>query len=200
MPDPLRRADEPVGQQWDVEPRLVGSILGFGEQVKQQRADAERANPLGDEVVSRAVPAAAAPMREQDEAGRAVRHDQLPLKFDAVDGDRDDRVFVRSHRRLSAGRVLEYAGRRRVDRQRSRPAAVVRRRPPIDGRDAVTTGPRKRTWCSVSNQDDDPSHGDHRDTLRGALGSRRERARSAPAERFATVPGRGGVCLTRVGG
>src|SRR5687767_16028438 len=65
---PLRGLAEPVRQQTNVKSQVSGEaiflFLGFGQQVKEARADPALTQKAGHELIARTMPAAAAAVRE----------------------------------------------------------------------------------------------------------------------------------------
>ena len=76
LDQPIGCADQPVGQQADVEAKLTRAQVDLfflaGEQIEEQGAHAPFAKHIGDEVVTRAEAAAAAAMRKQHDAQDGV--------------------------------------------------------------------------------------------------------------------------------
>src|SRR5205814_2636766 len=95
--EPLRGADEPIGEQADIEAQMarpfVDRFLLGSEQIDEQRAEAALAQDLGDVAVARAEAAAAAPMGEENDAHGALRNDEIPLQRRAV-GIEPDQPFI----------------------------------------------------------------------------------------------------------
>ncbi|MEX2541014.1 MAG: hypothetical protein WD314_04370 [Trueperaceae bacterium] len=60
----------------------VDALLRLAQQVDQERGERALAEPRGDEAVARAVPAAAAAVREQDQCARALWDGEVGLQRD----------------------------------------------------------------------------------------------------------------------
>ena len=103
---PRGDAGEPAGKKPDVEHVGPVRLLIGGEQVKQQRAQGCLVQHGSHVAVPRAVPAAAAAMREHHDPARLVRHGQLPGEADRPRADLDIFVPVRrvTHRRGAGAR------------------------------------------------------------------------------------------------
>lgn len=86
-PKPVGGSEEPRGQQVDVEASFVRGVFRFRQQVEQEGPEGPSAQYVRDVRVPRTLPAAAAAVREDDEARRGVRDDQFPLEGRPVDRD-----------------------------------------------------------------------------------------------------------------
>ncbi len=87
--DVFDRVEEPGGQQLDVEDVATVGRLGIGEQIEQQRGEPVTLEGPRDREVARAQPAAAASVREHDDAGRPGRETEDAGKRHTVGTDRD---------------------------------------------------------------------------------------------------------------
>ena len=91
---PASGGDQPVRQQFDVKTQRAGHhVLAFfvlRQQVKQQSSDARLADRACDELIARAVTAAAAAVNEQHHTRRIGWQIQITIKlhFTGRDGDR----------------------------------------------------------------------------------------------------------------
>jgi hypothetical protein len=78
----LRRISEPLGKQSDVKAVLsrmdVDFLFGAGKQIEEQGPDARALQHSRHEYVARAVAAAPAAVREENDAGGPGRHRQVP--------------------------------------------------------------------------------------------------------------------------
>src|SRR2546430_13134193 len=85
------------------------TTLFRSQQVQQQRPEAGLAQPLGDETVARAVPAAAAPVGEQDDARRPAGHfqDRKSTRLNSSHSQISYAVFClkKKKKRLKATRI-----------------------------------------------------------------------------------------------
>src|SRR5579863_578336 len=93
LTQPIRSANHAFREQPDIETQPGRSqVLPFfvgGEQVKQQRGQAGLPEHLCDMPISRAVPAAAAAVREQHHAEGAIGSGQVAFECDGAGGDLD---------------------------------------------------------------------------------------------------------------
>jgi hypothetical protein len=92
------RADDALGEQRDVETILgrhrIGPLLAFGEQIEQRRAEPRLLQRLGDGAIARAVAAAAAAVREDDQTDRIRRPRRSPLSVAPSTSNCTDRGFT----------------------------------------------------------------------------------------------------------
>ncbi len=90
---PVDRGDHPGAEEVDVEPKLGGpevlSLLGVGEEVDQEGPESPRLQGAGDRAVARAVPAAPAPVGEDDEPAAGIGEGEVADEVGGTGGDRD---------------------------------------------------------------------------------------------------------------
>jgi hypothetical protein len=90
---PVRRVHQPPAEQRDVEAVLarldVALFLDPGEEIEKQRRDSRMLQLRGDPDVARAVPAAAAAVREQHDPFRARRNGEVAGERCLLRGNRD---------------------------------------------------------------------------------------------------------------
>src|SRR5438105_6822570 len=89
--DPIGCIHEASGQQFDIEAEMAGShvrlfLLGR-EQIEEQRSQTGLAQPSGDLLVARAVPAAPAPVREEHNPLRSGWNEQLAMECELAGRD-----------------------------------------------------------------------------------------------------------------
>jgi hypothetical protein len=94
-------------EQIDVEAEVARAKVDLlflrGQQIEQQRANARRLKRTRDELIARAVPAAAAAVREEDDAARAGGQTQLSFQSNVPGWNAD--VLGPSGRPRRPGRV-----------------------------------------------------------------------------------------------
>ena len=88
---PVRRGDQPRGEETDVKTQVAGHCIGGflwpREQIEQQGSQAGLANGFGDELIARTVAARTAAMREGDSANGSFRDDQFAFEPDFAGWD-----------------------------------------------------------------------------------------------------------------
>src|SRR5262249_53356919 len=91
---PIDSAAQAIREQRDVESKFRGdgvdTIFLLGEQVEQQRAEAAMLEDLGNDSIPRTVAAAAAAVRENDEATLVWRQAEVPIegRIDQIESNR----------------------------------------------------------------------------------------------------------------
>src|SRR5690606_1709538 len=90
---PVDRADEAAGEQWDIEAQLarhrVDALLLGREQVHEERGEAAGLEACGDVAVARAEAAAARAVREDDDAARGCGQCEVAIEDGVIRGDAD---------------------------------------------------------------------------------------------------------------
>jgi|ERR1019366_714067 hypothetical protein len=88
--NPVRDGHQALAEQWDVEAQLRGSQIHgfflFRKKIDQDSADRAFIENVCDMPISRASPAAAAPVSENYKALRASWQSNIGSEFDAIDG------------------------------------------------------------------------------------------------------------------
>src|SRR5215831_12767915 len=88
-PQPIDEGDDARAKQVDIEsqaPRaLIDGLFSRCEQVRQQRAESLRLQALCDKLVTRAVAAAPAAVREDDDTARAIRQALVGIEYGALE-------------------------------------------------------------------------------------------------------------------
>jgi hypothetical protein len=87
---------EALGQEIDVEARLVLLVLLRREEIEEQGGEARAAQLGRDELVTRRVAAGTAPVREDDDPRCSGGQLERAFQRDAAGRDRDERLVLRS--------------------------------------------------------------------------------------------------------